>query len=221
MPAKRSPSPTSCGTMMGVMDAESRTRLEGSIRALCDAGQHGEAATVAIKGYGPEILGYLVATARTETDATDAFSMFCEDVWRGLPRFRFASSLRTWAYTLARHALYRLVRDPERRRPKVSPSEAPELAELAENIRTSTMLHLRTEVKDRVAALREQLDEEDRTILILRVDRKLAWQDIARVLAVEDITEADANKRSAALRKRFERIKDRLRKLAAEVRSAD
>jgi RNA polymerase sigma-70 factor (ECF subfamily) len=203
------------------MDTESRTRLEEEIRAQCDAGQHGVAATAAIKGYGPEILGYLVATARTETDAADAFSMFCEDVWRGLPRFRFASSLRTWAYTLARHALYRLVRDPERRRAKVSPSEAPELAQLAENVRTSTLMHLRTEIKDKVAALREQLDEEDRTILILRVDRKLAWQDIARVLADEDITDADATKRSAALRKRFERIKERLRKLAAEVRSAD
>lgn len=203
------------------MDTESRNRLEEEIRAQCDAGQHGAAATAAIKGYGPEILGYLVATARTETDAADAFSMFCEDVWRGLPRFRFASSLRTWAYTLARHALYRLVRDPERRRPKVSPSEAPELAQLAENVRTSTLMHLRTEIKDKVAALREQLDEEDRTILILRVDRKLAWQDIARVLADEDITAADATKRSAALRKRFERIKERLRKLAAEVRSVD
>lgn len=196
------------------MDAESRSRLEDEIRALCDASQHGAAATAAIKGYGPEILGYLVATARTETDAADAFSMFCEDVWRGLPRFRFASSLRTWAYTLARHALYRLVRDPERRRPKVSPSEAPELAQLAEAVRTTTLLHLRTEIKDKVAALREQLDEEDRTILILRVDRKLAWQDIARVLSEEEITDSEATKRSAALRKRFERIKERLRKLA-------
>jgi RNA polymerase sigma-70 factor, ECF subfamily len=82
-------------------------------------------------------------------------------------------------------------------------------------------MHLRTEIKDKVAALREQLDEEDRTILILRVDRKLAWQDIARVLAEEDISGSEATKRSAALRKRFERIKERLRKLAAEVRSTD
>jgi RNA polymerase sigma-70 factor (ECF subfamily) len=78
------------------------------------------------------------------------------------------------------------------------------------------LLHLRTEVKDKVAALRAQLDEEDRTILVLRIDRKLAWQDIARVLADEELSDAEATKRSAALRKRFERIKDRLRKLAGE-----
>jgi len=198
------------------MDADARARLEDEIRAHCEAGDHGVAATVAIKGYGPEVLGYLVATARTETDATDAFALFCEDLWRGLPRFRFGASVRTWAYTLARHALYRVARDPERRRPKVPPSDAPELAHLADAVRTSTLMHLRTEVKDKVAALRAQLDEEDRTILVLRIDRKLAWQDIARVLADEEIADAEATRRSAALRKRFERIKERLRRLAAE-----
>ena len=32
--------------------------------------------TVAVRGYGPEILGYLVAVADRETDATEAFSLF-------------------------------------------------------------------------------------------------------------------------------------------------
>jgi RNA polymerase sigma-70 factor (ECF subfamily) len=199
------------------MDDTARARLEEEIRVHCDAGRHGAAATAAIKGYGPEILGYLVATARTDVDATDAFSLLCEDLWRGLPRFRFASSVRTWAYTIARHALYRVVRDPERRRAKVQPSDAPELAQLADAVRTTTLMHLRTEVKDKVAALRAQLDEEDRTILILRIDRKMSWQDIARVLAESEVADSELTRRSAALRKRFERIKERLRRLAAEA----
>lgn len=201
---------------VGTMDAEARERTEQTIRTHSEAGRNAEAVTVALKAFGPEILGYFVAMTKNEADAADAFSLFCEDVWRGLPRFRWASTFRTWAYTVARHALSRMVRDPERRRPKVPLSESPELQELAVAVRSTTLLHLRTEVKSRVAALREQLDPDDRTLLILRIDRKLAWQDIARIMAEgdEEPSAAEVAKISAALRKRFERVKERLRKLA-------
>jgi RNA polymerase sigma-70 factor (ECF subfamily) len=80
---------------------------------------------------------------------------------------------------------------------------------------------LRTEVKDRVAQLRDELSPEDQAILILRIDRKLEWRDVVRALADEgekgeELSDAEVTKRSATLRKRFERVKDRLRKLAAE-----
>lgn len=198
------------------MDLDARERAEQTIRSLSEAGQNSEAVTLALKAFGPEILGYFVAMTKNEADAGDAFSLFCEDVWRGLPRFRWASTFRTWAYTVARHALSRMARDPERRRPKVPLSESPELQELAVAVRSTTLIHLRTEVKSRVAALREQLDPDDRTLLILRIDRKLAWQDIARVMTEgeAETSDADLAKASAALRKRFERVKERLRKLA-------
>jgi RNA polymerase sigma-70 factor, ECF subfamily len=203
------------------MELDDRTRLEEAIRAHCDAERYSEAVTAAVRGFGPEVLGYLVAMSKSETDANDAFSLFCEDIWRGLPRFRWASSFRTWAYTLARHALFRLSRDPERRHPKVAISQSPQLAELAVQVRTTTMLAMRTEAKSKIAELREQLDPDDRTLLILRIDRKLSWQDIARVMAEEELSAAEVTKAAAMLRKRFERVKDRLRKLAAEVDVAD
>lgn len=55
-------------------------------------------------------------------------------------------------------------------------SAAPDLADAAEAVRTRTAEYLRTEVKDRIAKLRDSLDPEDRTLLILRVDRKLGWR---------------------------------------------
>jgi len=68
-------------------------------------------------------------------------------------------------------------------------------------------------MKRRLEMLREALDEDDRTLLVLRVDRRMAWRDIARVMSdvpIEDQLE-DLDKLAATLRKRFERVKERLR----------
>ncbi len=197
---------------------EERTALEARIRGLCEQEQWGSAATAALKGYGPEVLGYLSAMSRTETDAAEVFSIFCEDMWKGLPGFRWQSSFRTWAYTLARHALYRLSRDPHRKRERnMALSQSPEVFQLALQVRSTTMIHLRTEVKNKFTALRDKLEPDDRTLLILRVDRKLAWNEIARIMGDEpEPTTADLRRIAATLRKRFERAKERLRKLAAQ-----
>ncbi|MCH9686454.1 MAG: sigma-70 family RNA polymerase sigma factor [Deltaproteobacteria bacterium] len=197
---------------------EQRAALENEIREHCDGERWGPAATAALKGYGPEILGYLSAMSRTETDAAEVFSIFCEDMWKGIPSFRWQSSFRTWSYTLARHALYRLSRDPHRRRDRnLALSQSPEVFQVVENVRTTTMIHLRTETKNKFTALREQLEPDDRTLLILRVDRRLAWNEIARIMAEEaEPTNDDVKRGAATLRKRFERAKERLRKLAAD-----
>ena len=198
------------------MDHDERAQLEARIKAACAASTYGEAATVAVRGFGPELVGYLAAVTRSESDAAEIFSALCEDMWKGLPGFRWDCSFRTWAYTLARHAWLRYARDPLRRRGRAIPLEsASEVFAIADEVRTRTLDYLRTEVKDRVAALRDKLDPEDQTLLLLRVNRKLAWRDIARILSEdEDFGDAALAKKAAALRKRFERIKEALREMA-------
>jgi RNA polymerase sigma-70 factor (ECF subfamily) len=142
------------------------------------------------------------------------FSQFGEDLWTGLPGFRRASSFRTWAYTLAHHAAHRYRRDPLRKR-GVALSECPDVLEMEERVRTTTLVHLRSEVKDRVRRLREKLEPDDQTLLVLRVDREMAWDEIAEILFA-GTDERERVKNAASLRKRFERIKDRLRALVAE-----
>ncbi len=197
---------------------------EGAIRELCVQERWQEAATAILERYGRELLEYLVAIARSETDGADAFSQFTEDVWRGLPRFRWESSARTWCYALARNALSRLRRQAHRKPGRgIALSDAPEVARLAEHVRSTTIVYLRTVVKDEVAALRRQLSPDDQAILILRIDRRLPWLDVARALADEGETPdaAELRKRSAALRKRFERIKADLRALVARHSAPD
>jgi RNA polymerase sigma-70 factor (ECF subfamily) len=198
------------------MRSGSPQTLEETLLAHYVDGRLHDVATCAVTGYGPEILGFLAATLRSEDDARDVFSQFCEDLWTGLPRFRWQSSFRTWAYTVARNAAwtYRADAHNRRRRPL---SEFPALLDAEAHVRTTTLTYLRSDVKDLVSRMRDALDPEDQTMLILRIDRAMSWSDIAMVvLGTEEARDKElVSRKSAALRKRFERIKDELRVLVA------
>jgi len=191
------------------MDEAARSELEQNVRARCDAGDHATAATAAIRGYGPEIYGFLLAMHRNDDEAGDVFSQFSENLWKGLPKFAWQCTLRAWAYTIARNASYRWKKNAKRRG-EVALSEGAE--KVAQQVRTETRSWLRTEQKDRFAALRESLQPEDQTLLILRVDRGLAWEELARVMLAEEEapSEDDLKKESARLRKRFQLVKEKL-----------
>jgi RNA polymerase sigma-70 factor (ECF subfamily) len=194
---------------------------EAAMRAACAAGRHDEATTLALRSYGQELLEYLIATARSDTAGSDAFSLFAERLWKKMPQFRWEASARTWSYMLARHALAELQRAaPARRAARQQPlSQTPEVAALVHDVRTRTLTFLRTAARDALAEVRDSLDPEDRELLILRIDRGLAWRDVARITSDgDDLDAAALTRRSAALRKRFEKLKDRLR--AAVTRSA-
>lgn len=177
---------------------------EAQVLSLADLDR---AATLTIEAYGPQILGYLTALVGDHDDAADVFSSFSEDLWKGLPGFRRECSLKTWSYKLAWHAMQRFRRELHRVRGQRLRTSA--AAQLADRIRTTTAIHLQTAVKDRVAALRSQLEPDDQSILILRIDRQLSWREVAHVLSTAEHPVDDK-----ALRKRFERLKSRLRELA-------
>lgn len=196
------------------MDADERALLERGIDEACGAARWSEAATLAIRGYGPEILGYLLAIGGREQDASEAFSIFCEALWRGLPGFRRESSLRTWAYRLAQRAVSRVARNEVRRKRLVVAIDGLEIEAIAEEVRTATLPYLRAEMQAHIAKLREDLEPEDRALLVLRIDRRLTWESILRILRDEDLEGDAVTRGTAALRKRYERLKVRLRERA-------
>jgi RNA polymerase sigma-70 factor (ECF subfamily) len=188
--------------------------VEDEIRARCDASDIDGAVAVAVTHYGDELFGFLNGLARERTQAEDAFSSTCERIWRGLAAFRWDSTFRVWAYRVARNEFLRTTREGARARKQIPISEIASVQQAIDRIHSTTPAHQRSEVKERFAQLREQLDPEDHMLLGLRIDRKMAWVDIAKVLTptAEEPTARDL----AALRKRFERLKTRLRALASE-----
>ena len=182
---------------------------ELGIRERCEAGAYAEAATSALEAYGPEIMSFLVAVTRDEAGADDAFSVFCLAFWSGLPKFRWQSSLRTWLYTLARSALGRLARQRAAKRREVTFS--PELEAVMQVVRSTRAFS--TTRRDRMAQLRESLSPEDHMLVILRVGRDLPWTDVAAVMLGDaDASPEEIERTTAALRKRWQRLKEELRR---------
>lgn len=183
--------------------------FDKQVRSLLDAGQTGPAATLVLRVLGPEILGFLSGVLG-DTDADEVFSTMSERLWRSLGGFEGRCTIRTWSYVLARHEIGRFRKGMRRHAEGRIPIS--ELADVLADVRTRTRSTVATDKQRKLAMLREALPIEDRTLLILRVDRDLAWDDIALAFAEspEQLSDDDRKREAARLRKRFQLIKQRL-----------
>ena len=199
---------------------EVSTDANQATRSAWQAHDYASAATRALQAYGQEILSFLTARLRQAADAEEAFSMFAEDLWMGLPGFNFRCSARGWLYALARNAANRHASAPERRAVRNLPlSSDGAVTALVDRARSELNLCQRTDIKDKVRALRERLSQDDQSLLTLFVDRNLPWREIAMVMHEQgELLDDDALDREAArLRKRFERVKVDLKAMAIEA----
>ena len=188
--------------------SEEVPEIEQRVRVLLAADDRPGAATAAIQELGPPVLRYLRSLLRDEDDASDAFSIFAENVWRGLPTWRGEGSLKAWCFRLAWNAATNLRNEAWRRRGRRFFTG--EASALAEEIRTRS--HVKVErQRQALDKLRESLEVEEVSLLTLRVDQKLSWAEIAEVFS------ADGERvEPAALMKRFERLKGRLARMAKD-----
>ncbi len=194
--------------MQNAKDAPEQHDVEVSLRALINARDLERAASVALRAYGSEILGYLTNVMNDPVAASEVFSQFAEDFWRGLASFEPRAKVRTWAFYIARAARARYYKDPYRKRRKRLLTKELELLLVAT---TNAYFASQTSPEDRVERVRQQLTPNDREIITLRVDREMTWDEVALVTGLTPAT----------ARKRFQRAKDRIRKILNEERKRD
>lgn len=204
---------------MMVDEAQEATQrqLEQTVRAACERSDYQGAATLLLESIGPKVFAFVLQRLRDPVEAAEAFSMFSEDLWRGLPQFGWRCSVRGWSFAVARHAADRRGRQlAQRRRRNLALSESP-LAGLVAEVRERTLLHLRTEVKSQMKQLFERLPPDDRALLELRLDQRLSFRELALTLdyAGEMPSDAELTRSAAKLRKRFQMVKEQLRELVA------
>ncbi len=191
--------------------------VDAEVRALCSANAVSGAVDVAIRAHGGEIMHLLISRSRDAELASEAYATFAEDVLRGMPRFEFRSSVRTWLYTLAHHALARVAKARGRRGAReqaldTDPSGSGPMAV----VRSETPVYQQTETKLRLRALRERLCDEEQWLIELRT-RDPAWRDIARIM-IEDaaVDDVEIEREAVRLRKRFQKATSKLRRMAIE-----
>jgi RNA polymerase sigma-70 factor (ECF subfamily) len=189
---------------------------ESTLETLHAQGQHDEATTALLTLYGREIFGFMRARLRDPDVAKEAYSAFAVDVWRGMPGFRKQCPFRAWAYAIARNVASRQgarAARPRRFEQPLDDQVAPALVQL---VRTCTAEYMRTEVKSRFAELRDKLSEEDQTVLVLRVDKRMEWRDVAAVMLGADAPDSEREREAARLRQVFRALRERLKTLAKE-----
>lgn len=186
---------------------------ESDLRSAWDKGDYTTVVTKLLQRHERKFLGILIAALKSESDAWEVYSMFEEDLWKGIEGFQWRCCLEAWAIRIARNAMARWLtaahRSPER---NLSIDSA--VLEVADRVRSSTRNHLRSEVKSEVRRLREELPAVEQMLLILRVDRALGWRDIAAALADQDLEQDELEREAARLRKQFQHVTRKLRDIA-------
>lgn len=185
------------------------TELDRRVRSLLADRDAGAAVTVVLRELGPEVLGFLSGVLG-DADGDEVFSALSERLWRSLGGFEGRCSIRTWTYVLARHEITRFRRGMRRHAEGRLPIS--EFRDILAAARSQSRSIPATSEQRQLAALRSALPIEDRTLLILRIDRNLAWEDIALAFAdaPEVFSEREKQREAARLRKRFQLIKQRL-----------
>lgn len=184
--------------------------LDAKVRAYIARGQADRATEKILREYGTELARYLRSQLASDADAQEAFSRMSEELWRSLARFDGRCSTRTWCYMLARHSAIYIRTLPRHQREQLV-SSIPSVQQAATEMFSQSLVEGDHQHEVYVEA-KEALDPDDRTLLVLRIDRNLAWREIAVVLLGEAASEAELAKKSAALRKQFERVKAELAK---------
>ena len=185
------------------------SELDGRVRSLLAAGDTSGAATLVLRELGPEVLGFLSGVLG-DADADEVYSALSERLWKSLRGFEGRCSLRTWTYVLARREITRFRKGMRRHAEGRVPLS--ELKDVLAVPKSRSRSAVATDKQRQLTALRDELPIEDRTLLILRVDRKLSFDEIALAFAdnPEVFAEVDRKREAARLRKRFQLVKQRL-----------
>lgn len=208
-------------TLPPTWDPDDPRDLDQSVRDRVEAGDLRRAVELVVARLGSSIHGYL-RTLLTEDEADEAYSEFQENVMKGLPSFRWECPVRAWAHRIAFHAAGRIWRRPGRRLEEPLPSSLSKLGPGSGGPEPGMSGR-----HAGLALLRASLSVEDQTLLTLRIDRELEWEEIAAVLGDGSGDDAETppgtpgsgdrescSRKAAALRKRYERLTRRLREEA-------
>jgi DNA-directed RNA polymerase specialized sigma24 family protein len=193
-----------------------RDLSEDNVRARIRNGDIANATATALLLHGAEVFAFLAGVLDDPEAARDVHASFCDRVGNGLGRFGWTCCLRTWMYAVARGELARHREGPRLRARDRDPGAANSPPPLSQPPMTAPAPTPRTMAREAVLALRRHLAPEEREIFILRFDRELPWREIALAFLGGAGSEGAIEAESQHLQRRFQEMRRRLAKIAAE-----
>lgn len=172
------------------MPASKPALVDAQVQAAIAAGGYRHALELLVHAYLDLVFGYCCRVLNEDTSrAKDVTQQVFEEVCRGIVRYRGESSVKTWLLAIAHHQCLKEIATCERRRSILRQhqddvaahlhADPPILAESA--VRSQEWLAWLTWALD-------QLDPEDRSILIMRfgvgVPHELSAAEIAQILGI-------------------------------------
>jgi RNA polymerase sigma-70 factor (ECF subfamily) len=179
--------------------------FDSEVRGLLTGGRERQAADLLLTRLSPELRPFLHRLLGNVSLADEAHSNTCERLWRGLPTFRWECSLRSWSYIIARREASRC--RARHARDGVQQTTLSKADEVAARF-ASTSGGISTTRRDQLDDMRASLSDEDRDLVVLRVERGLAWKEIAAAFLEDGDSDPESLVREAArLRQRFRAIR--------------
>lgn len=188
------------------------------VQQLCERGDYQTAAHRLLETHGSDIRAFLYARTRNRDLADEVFSVFSEDLCKGLPGFAFRGKARSWMFTIARHALARHMNSRSRWHAVHTPLQQEDDA-----VGHAGVPRHEAALRQRLRQLIKVLPEQDRFLLRQRVALAKDWRAIARTQLADAIVEdaAALDRESARLRKRYQLLVGRLREALQQSELGD
>jgi RNA polymerase sigma-70 factor, ECF subfamily len=164
--------------------------VDAQVQAAIAAGAYTRALELVAHAYLDLVFGYCFRVLNEDTPrAKDVTQQVFEEVCRGLARYRGESSVKTWLLAIAHHQCLKEIATSARRRNILRQHQDDVAAHLhADPPIPAESAVLSQEWLARLTWALDQLDPEDRSILIMRfgvgVPRELSAAEIAQILGI-------------------------------------
>lgn len=145
------------------------------------------------------VYGYLVYMTRDVSLAEDLSQEVFLRMFLHLDKFREEASVRTWALRIARNVFLSYAK---RRRPVLLEEQRPEPSEPPGSNQPEEEL-LKKEQAEKVRQCLMCLNEQERTVLLLRDYEELSYEEVARIM---DLSVGVVKSRIYRARQKFRRI---------------
>jgi DNA-directed RNA polymerase specialized sigma24 family protein len=171
------------------------------------AGDIAGAVRVAIETHGAELFGFLIGVLENEELARVVYADVCQRAASEIDSFGRQCSLRIWLYALSRREL----RDRRLRRKR-----APEDTGRQVGASADTDSRRPAGLTGAIDAVRRALSEEERELLILRIDRGFELDDLAMTEIGPDAAPFARASEREVLRARLDELLERVERLTVQ-----